>query len=50
MKKTTTRKGTKDAFGIDWTKCINWNRVDEILKNPEKEENKKIIEIINKMK
>lgn len=48
MKKNTRSK--KDAFGIDWSRCINWEVVDNIVKHPEKEENKKVIEILRKMK
>lgn len=46
----TRKNARKDVFGIDWGKCINWDVVDNIVKHPEKEENKKIIEILKKMK
>lgn len=35
---------------VDWNKAINWDKVDEILANPDKPENAQVIEILNKMK
>jgi hypothetical protein len=35
-------------FGFE--NAINWDKVDEILANPETPENKAILDIINKMK
>jgi len=35
-------------FGFE--NAINWDKVDEILANPETPENKALLDIINKMK
>lgn len=35
---------------MDWNKAINWDKVDEILANPDTTENAQVIEILSKMK